>query len=324
MSDRRELTRAEAVRLRRRRQLQKRASQPSVQLTRSLPLITSRQGYAYTDPAERGAAHSGTRRRYQASFTLSGFQIHMPTLVIPRLEAGWRLLSFFVSLLLAVAIYLAWTLPTFRATSATIAGNQRITADEINGALGAQGQPVFTLLPGELERRLRLSFPELLSAHVQVSLPNLITVSVTERQPLILWQQNGAYTWIDAQGVAMRPRGTAAGLITVSALATPPHGQPAESDTLSPVPYIPLDMVQAIQTLAPSVPAGATLTFDPRYGLGWTDARGWQAYFGTGAADMPLRLKVYQALVSSLVQRGIYPVFISVQYPNAPYYRLSQ
>ena len=90
------------------------------------------------------------------------------------------------------------------------------------------------------------------------------------------------------------------------------------------MPYVSEDMVKAIQILAPNVPSGATLTYDPRYGLGWQDSRGWQAYFGSGAKDMTTRIRVYQSLVNSLLQRGVYPVFISVQYPNAPYYRLSQ
>ncbi|HEY9151763.1 MAG TPA: hypothetical protein VIN60_02675, partial [Anaerolineales bacterium] len=166
------------------------------------------------------------------------------------------------------------------------------------------------------------SYPELASAKVALSLPNVVSVDIIERQPVILWQENGGYTWIDPTGIAFRPRGSADKLISVNALASPPHGQAL--DPLSLSPYISADMVKAIQILAPNVPSGVTLTYDPHYGLGWSDSRGWQAYFGSDSKDMDMRLRVYQALVNSLLQRGIYPVLINVQYPNAPYYRLSQ
>jgi hypothetical protein len=66
------------------------------------------------------------------------------------------------------------------------------------------------------------------------------------------------------------------------------------------------------------------MTYDPQDGLGWTDSRGWKVYFGTNAKDMPLKVRVYQSLVDSLMARGLYPAFISVAYPDAPYYRMAQ
>jgi cell division septal protein FtsQ len=322
MSDNHTLSRAEAVRLRRREQSKKRIVKSAQQITRPLPAITSREKVGTV--AAQSTNRSKTRRRYQAAFSMPGIQIHMPAITLPRFEVGWRLLSFFISLLLGAALYLAWTLPMFRVTVAQVTGNQRITADEINTVLNSAGEPIFTLLPSELEKRIRISYPELASATVTLSLPNVLSVNITERQPVILWQQNGGYTWIDADGIAFRPRGSANNLISVNALASPPAGQALADDAFSPTPYVSKDMVKSIQILAPNVPSGATMVYDPRYGLGWSDSRGWQAYFGSDAQEMNVRLNVYQSLVSSLLQRGIYPIFISVQYPSAPYYRLSQ
>ena len=324
MSEKSSSNRAELVRLRRREQSQKRVVKSSQQATRPLPAITSRKSIERAAP--RSANKSKTRRRYQAALSMPGIQIHMPAITLPRFEVGWRLLSFFISLLLGAALYLAWTLPMFRATAAQVTGYQRIQPDEINAVLDSAGQPIFTLLPSDLEKRIRRNYPELASAKVTLSLPNVVSVNVVERQPVILWQQNGAYTWIDENGVAFHPRGSqgADKLISVNALATPPPGQPSADDALAPTPYVSDDMVKAIQILAPNVPSGSTLTFDPHNGLGWSDSRGWQAYFGSDSKDMNMKLLVYKSLVNSLLQRGVYPVFISVQYPNAPYYRLSQ
>jgi cell division septal protein FtsQ len=322
MTEKSSSNRSELVRLRRREQSRKRIVKSSQQITRPLPVITSRENAG--EAALQTANRSKTRRRFQAAFSMPGIQIHLPAITMPRFEVGWRLLSFFISLLLGAALYLAWTLPMFRVTVAQITGNQRITADEINGVLDSAGQPIFTILPSDLEKRIRLNYPELASAEVTLALPNVVSIHVTERQAVILWQQNGAYTWVDEHGIAFHPRGPADKLISVNALAAPPPGQLSANDALSPTPYVSEDMVKAVQILAPNVPSGATLTYDPHYGLGWQDSRGWQAYFGSGAKDMAMRIRVYQSLVNSLLQRGVYPVFISVQYPNAPYYRLSQ
>lgn len=318
MSEKRELSRAEQVRLRRRQDTQKRQKQSTLRATRPLPMVTSRNAA----PVKRMTT-PGTRRRFQAAFSMPGIQVHMPSISMPHFEPGWRLLSFFVSLLLGASLYLAWTLPVFRVVTANITGNQRISAGEINGVLNSTGQPVFMLLPADLESRLRINYPELASVKVAISLPNTINVNVVERQPVILWQQNGGYTWVDGNGVAFRPRGTADNLINITALAAPAPGLPSTSDPLSPIPYLTTDTVKAIRTLAANLPPGTAMIYDPRNGLGWTDSRGWQVFFGTDAKDMALKLQVYQSLVTSLSSRGITPAFISVQYVNAPYYRMS-
>lgn len=322
MKEKREMTRSEIVRLRRRQQVHKRPAEPTLQSARPLPAITAR-GHVESMVARR-AITPGTKRRYQGALSLGGVQVRMPTLIVPHFEVGWRLLSFTLLLLFGTALYLAWTLPEFRVPAAQVSGNARLSADEINSVMSVSGQPIFALLPSDLETRLRLNYPELASAHVAVGLPNLVSVRVTERQPVILWQQNSGYTWIDKDGVAFRPRGGADGLIPVVALGAPAPGQPSESDALSPVPYISSDLVKSIRVLAPSLPSGAALLFDPAQGLGWSDERGWRVFFGDKSKDMPLKLQVYQTLVDSLMQRGLFPVYISVQQADAPYYRMSQ
>ena len=318
MSEKRELTRAEQVRLRRRQQIQKRPVQSTTQrVARPLPAVTSRSFVAPKRTAN-------TRRRFQAAFSMPGIHVKMPSVALPRFEVGWRLASFFISLLLGVMIYLAWTLPMFQVSVATVTGNQRLSAEEINAVLSSRGQPIFTLMPSDLETRLRLNYPELASAKVSVGLPNVLSVNVTERQPVILWQQNGGYTWIDDGGVAFRPRGSVDGLVSVTALAAPVPGIPSANDALAPVPFMSLDLVKAIKVLAPSLPSGTSMIYDAKYGLGWDDSRGWQVFFGSASKDMTLKLQVYQSLVTSLTSRGITPAFISVQYVNAPFYRMSK
>lgn len=326
MSERRERSRAESVRLRRREQSQQRVSKSSVMATKPLPPITTRGGMSYV--GESRAMPSSARRRYQSTaVSVPGIQIQLPAIQITSDGIRSRLPGILMVILLGVALYLAVTLPMFHAAAPQIAGNERISADEINTALGSTGESIFLLRSADLENQLRRSFPDIEAAQVSVSLPNRITVSLVERKPVVLWQQGSGITWIDANGVAFRPRGDAAGLVAVAAAGAPPAAAPAPDatpDPLNPPQFISPDLVKAIQTLAPEVPQGTAMEYDPKYGLGWSDARGWKVYFGNTAKDMPVKMQVYKALVDSLAQQGIQPTFISVQYANAPYYRISQ
>jgi len=159
---------------------------------------------------------------------------------------------------------------------------------------------------------------------VKVYLPNHVYVTVSERTPVILWQQGEGYTWIDSEGVAFRPRGVITGLVSIIGAGNPPVGVSSTNDQLSPPPFMQKDLVDAILVLAAHVPADSTMFFDPKDGLGWTDARGWKALFGVSARNMPLKVRVYQSLVDSLLSRGTVPLFINVAYPDAPFYRRAE
>lgn len=319
MSEKRRLTRAEIVRRRRAERMTRELEQTTQRALKPMVPVTTRTPAVSAPAVPKRREH---RRRYHAALGLPAIRIGTPKLHIPRLQPGWRLASALIALALGALIYLALTLPYFYIPAATVLGNNRLTREEINAALGVSGQSIFTVQPQDLKARLLMTYPELLSAEVKVYLPNHVYVTVMERKPVIFWQQEGeGYTWVDASGVAFRPRGFVEGLIPVIALDEPPAG--VASNPLSPTPYVQKELVDAILALAPLVPAGSTLTFDSVHGLGWTDPRGWRVVFGVGAHDMPLKIRVYQSLVDSLTARRITPQFISVQFADAPYYRIA-
>ena len=262
--------------------------------------------------------------RYQAAISTPGIEVRMPSIHLARAEIKSRLSSFLLSLLLGASLYLFWTLPVFSATDAQVHGNKRLATNDINAVLDMKGQTIFSIIPSQLESRLLLNYPEIVSANVSLGLPNIVTVDVVERKPVILWQLGNGYTWIDNNGVAFRPIGNTDGLITVTGMAAPPPGFSRSENPFSPKPYLSADLVKAIQTLAPSVPKGKSMVYQPPYGLGWLDSRGWQVFFGSDPNNMALNLQVYQSLVNSLTKQGIKPALINVQYANAPYYRMSQ
>lgn len=319
MSERKDLTRSEQVRLRREQGRTERVQRAVKDATRPAPPVTTRTRQSVAAPKRKPARNA--RRRFR--IVLPAARSDARTVSIPRPRLGVRLLSFLLSLVFGAGIYFAYNLPQFRVSQAQITGSQIIPAQELSAAMNVTGQPVFLLKPEELETRMRLNYPELVSVDVKVSLPNVVSVNVVERKPVVRWEQGGGYTWISEDGVAFRPRGEKSELISVMAVSAPALTLSAP-DPLNPVPFISTEMVQALKGLAGHVPPGMVIIYDPVQGFGWNDPRGWVVYFGTKASDVELKMRVYESLVNSLTQRGIQPAFINVTYPTAPYYRINQ
>lgn len=327
MSEKRQLSRAELVRQRRAQRASRELTQTAQRAVKPVTPVTTRRTVTYNMSTATVVQKQPRRFKIALSMphlSMPHFSMPRPTIKVKPARGSWRLASFGFMVVFGVALYLGWTLPYFHVPASTVYGNQRLSRDEINNALGTTGQSIFLVQPKEVETRLRLNYPELSSAQVDVYLPNYVFVTVTERQPVIQWQQGESYTWVDASGVAFRPRGQVTGLVPVLGLGQPPVGTASSDDPLSPPPFITKELVDAILVLAPSVPAGSTLAFDATEGLGWKDSRGWNVYFGTDARDMVLKLRVYQSLVDSLVGRGVTPTYINVAFADAPYYRMSQ
>ncbi len=327
MSEKKELSRADLVRLRREKETSQRGERAKKDATRPAPMVTTRAKKAVAQPKlkpSRTNATRSARRRFQIALLPIAPDTNLRSISIPRPRVGPRLFSFFLVALLGVALYLAFNLSYFRVSQVQVTGNQVLAAAEINSVLNVAGQPIFVLVPSALETRLRLNYPELVAVHVSVALPNVLSVQVFERKPVIRWEQGGGYTWISEDGVAFRPRGEVTGLISVIALSAPPTDGNVSPDPLTPAPFISADMVRAIQGLGGHVPPGMTILYDASFGLGWNDPRGWRVYFGTKASDVELKVRVYESMVNSLSQRGIRPALINVTYPTAPYYRMSE
>jgi cell division protein FtsQ len=253
-----------------------------------------------------------------------GARIRVPSLA---LDLGNRWISGSIALICVVALFLMWSVDPFVVHSAKLVGNERLGASDINAVLGVMGKSIVLASPEQMKSNLLAAFPELKDVRVSVGFPGSVTVRVTERKPLIAWQQDNKVSWIDSDGVAFPPRGAADGLIPVLALGDPPAIQTDPNYTnanLMSKQLLTPQTVQAMQAMLAYMPQGTTLIYEPDYGLGWNDSRGWKAYFGKTTGDMALKVSMYQAIVDNLNQKGINPSMVSVEYPNAPFYRLGQ
>jgi hypothetical protein len=269
-------------------------------------------------PANR-ITNKSRRKGYDFAFSLGRTAVRAPALSLPRLGSRW--VSAGLTLLLCLMLYTLWTANTFRVAAADVSGNQRLDTADVSGALGMVGQPIFKAIPSEIEKNLRTAFPDLAGVRVHVGFPNHISVAVVERTPVLAWFQDDKTTWIDSNGVAFMPRGNVLGLIQVSSSGSLPEAQANPDGTNYDQPFISSAMVKAILALSPQMPDGAPMVYDPQYGLGWQDPRGWSVYFGQNTQDIDMKKNIYLAILETFSKQGIQPTLVSVAYLDAPFYK---
>ena len=110
----------------------------------------------------------------------------------------------FLALLGAVVAALALLLaaPAFVVAEPVVVGQRLVQAEAIARASGLSGTSVFLVDSARVERAV-LDLRPVASAHVAVTLPNVVTISVVERQPAAVWRTGGSAFFVDADGVVL-------------------------------------------------------------------------------------------------------------------------
>ena len=318
MSDNKNFTRADRVRERRRKQRPGKVDEMPVH--KPVEPLRPSKATTFIGPKKR----KPTVRTYnldaaalpQTRAVAPSVELQMPTL-------EWRAASAFIIILLSIGLYLMWSSSYFLVSLPQVTGSELVAPEEIIETLDLHGTPIFMLRPEMLERELLLSHPSLKTVEVTLSMPNVVHVAVTDRQPLIIWQQDGKSAWIDEEGVAFQVSRRVDGLITVSAYGRPPAPamDAANLNPWAPPAYLDPSVIAALRALLPYVPQGAAITYEPGVGLGWRDPRGWMVELGDMTEDFGLKLRLYETISTWVVANNIEPVLISVVHPHAPYYR---
>ncbi len=157
-------------------------------------------------------------------------------------------------------------------------------ADILEALAIPAGQNSFALRTAELEARLR-AIPSVRAAAVTVALPDEVRVTITEREPLIVWQAGGRRFLVDASGLLFgeqdgaAPEGTALPAVTDRRAAA---GGLGVGSTLDPVT---LDAALRLGSLVPAdIGSAATaldLSVDDQEGFAMhASPTGWTAVFG--------------------------------------------
>lgn len=88
-------------------------------------------------------------------------------------------------------------------------GNHRVSTQAIYDIAFDQQSAAMPLVDLDGTRARLLQLPWIREARVSRRLPDTIVVDVIERVPVAVWQQNGRFSLIDAEGVVLEPVGAA-------------------------------------------------------------------------------------------------------------------
>lgn len=209
------------------------------------------------------------------------------------------------------ALLLFFLADPFYVRGAVVNGQEFLTPSDVYTIAGIDGWHLFWLDAAEVRARLT-AYPTIADAVVSIDWPpNMVQITIAEREPALVWDQAGVTVWIDPQGRVMRQSADVTGLLRIVA-------EPTELDPLSPNTRLPIDVISGALQLRDLIPNLETLRYDAGRGLGYNDPRGWDAWFGTGA-DMPEKMLIYNAMTADVQARGVLPSEINVSDPDAPF-----
>ena len=202
--------------------------------------------------------------------------------------------------------------PELRVALVTIAGNDLVTDEEILGGIDVEGANVLTVRTRRLEDILQTD-PAIGKAHVQARLPNVISVRVEEREPVVVWAGAERPVLTDRTGLALRDE--ARPLPTIYA----PEGPVIEAGG-----RIDGDIVRMGQSLAPRLEAlglmGARLEYRPASGMSIVAPGSPRIALGF-PEDLEAKLAAYSAIRAHLEQTRTPADLIDVRFLQRPYFR---
>jgi uncharacterized protein (DUF433 family) len=328
-------TRADQVRQRRSQNSQRRMQHVAYQA--QVPAITQpvimRRGMGGTPVIRR--TRTPIRRKFTFAIGNTGAEMTLPA--IPVIRPGWRLLSGMIVILLGGLLAMITNSPQVRVASPTISGLKRLSVSDVQKTLDMNDIPIYLVDPRQIEADIAKAYPDLTNISVSIGLPASVSISVTERKPIMAWKYQDKTVWIDEHGVVFPAHGDAGKLVTIDAESSPPLVHIDEkliSDTTSELvskgntnpklKTVDVTLISAALKLSKLIPKNTILAYTDRYGLGWKDTNGWSVYVGPSLVNLDAKLQVYRAIVDQLNKQGIQPAVVNVEQVDAPFYRLEQ
>jgi cell division septal protein FtsQ len=218
----------------------------------------------------------------------------------------------FSLLLMAVAAWLLYSFNNsdiFYVNDLTIEGNNRLTAEDLLATSDLLGMNVFWINTYEAVEAIE-ALPYVESARMHCGIPARCVIQLEERSPLFVWRQGDAQVWISSDGTVLPVRGELSDSIVLDAGA---------GRALKPGDHLDQNVVLAVEELSRLKPEVKAYQYSDQFGLAFVNDHGWPVRLGDGA-DIGVKLKVLNAVTDYLVNDGITPAFIDVQYPDAPFY----
>jgi len=91
----------------------------------------------------------------------------------------------------------------FAVDEIVVEGRSETSTDDLRNALGlAHGTPIFAFDAGIAHERLK-AIPWVRWAVIERRLPDVVALQIVERKPIALWQRDGEFSLIDAEGAVI-------------------------------------------------------------------------------------------------------------------------
>lgn len=195
-----------------------------------------------------------------------------------RLWHGSHVVALFLVLGAVAGLVYAFVALAFYVYDAEVEGARFTSAAEIYRQAGIEGYSVFFIDTDQVARRLE-SLPYVHRVRVHASLPDRVRIVVTEREPVLLYEDGSGRYWVDAEGVFMPaiPDHTV-GLSLVDETAT------ASATVADGRRRLATGLLQAVLTIHQRMPSVTHFRYQPSYGLMFTSPEDWQVYLGDTSA----------------------------------------
>jgi hypothetical protein len=220
----------------------------------------------------------------------------------------------------AIAVGALWLAldDRFYIYEADIVGAVRLSPEEVFQASGLAGLHILWARPAEIENRILDELPTLGSVQAKCRLPAQCAIVVVERQPEMLWDDDGVLWWIDAEGVVFQPplssfteEGESIGWTVHGSLPRDEQGRLDERAR-----------VGLEELWATGKDVASVFEYASGWGFMFEDERGWRVILGQGEG-MAKRLEVLDRVTANLLEQGLTPRFVDVRFADAPYYSLT-
>ena len=229
-------------------------------------------------------------------------------------EMNWRYVSGLIVLGLTGLLIVFFATDLFYVRTVAVGGANYLDEGEVFRYAGIAETHIFWVNPQQVREDIIASSEVIADARVVVGWPpHMVQIYIEEREPQVIWVQDGVTALIDLQGRVLRYPPDDELLpdllqvVSINTLTGPPGAD---------VPIPEQAVAAAIQLR--QLGRQEAVRYHPTKGLGFNESS-WEVWLGTGT-DMPNRLRIYEALRDNLLDRGITPSEINVADPEGAYY----
>lgn len=225
----------------------------------------------------------------------------------------WRIVSGLIVLCLSGVVALFFMADAFYVRSVAVGGVRYMSKEEVFTYADIANLHILWVTPDEVRENI-MRYPTVADVDVRLGWPpQMVNIIVEEREPALVWEQNGTAVWVDLQGNVMAQREDRDDLIRITADDPQVDGPLGDSGELG------TDVVYGALQLQDERPDITQWRYDGVRGLGYRNADGWDVWFGTGT-NMTEKLQIYEALRERLLAQGTLVQMVNISNPDAPLY----